>query len=157
MWEITNVRQIWGQMHEYQVHYGKLFSIVGVIYVRWSETNPNELIFSKIYSSLDGEVTRSVCMILEARQRARAAFTRAQTVSGRVHLFSRLLREFLLGWIIKWVRPGAMHTVYYLIFPAETSRVLILGVLDGLLCNLCPVQQSRDILQGYRREANITR
>lgn len=97
-------------MQEYGVNYAKLFSISGVIYVRRSEKNPNELIFSKTYTSLDGEVTRSLCMILEARERATVESARAQTIPGRLDLFSRLVRAFVFGWITKWVRQGiAMH------------------------------------------------
>jgi hypothetical protein len=88
-------------MHEYKVHYGKIFSIFGVIYVWRSETNPNELIFSKIHISLDGEVTHSLCMILEALKRAQAAFAGVQTIPGRLHLFSRLFRDLVFGWIFK--------------------------------------------------------
>ncbi|KAJ7204046.1 hypothetical protein GGX14DRAFT_398355 [Mycena pura] len=94
--------QIWGQMQEYGVNYAKLFSISGVIYVRRSEKNPNELILSKTYTSLDGEVTRSLCMILEARERAKVESARAQTISGRLDLFSRRVRAFVFGWITKW-------------------------------------------------------
>ncbi|KAJ7077079.1 hypothetical protein C8R44DRAFT_826498 [Mycena epipterygia] len=133
--------QLWGQMHEYKVHYGKIFSIFGVIYVRRSETNPNELIFSKIYTSLDGEVTHSLCMILEARKRAQAAFARAQTIPGRLHLFSRLLRDFVFGWIIKWKLLASLFWGYW----TDSCAIYVLFNNRAIFF--------RDI----SREANITR
>ncbi|KAJ7865192.1 hypothetical protein B0H13DRAFT_2353119 [Mycena leptocephala] len=132
---------LWGQMHEYKVHYGKVFSILGVIYVRRSETNPNELIFSKIYTSLDGEVTHSLCMILEARKRAQAAFARAQTIPGRLHLFSRLLRDFVFGWIIKWKLLASLFWWYW----TDSCAIYVLFNNRAIFF--------RDI----SREANITR
>ncbi|KAJ6464235.1 hypothetical protein DFH09DRAFT_1382240, partial [Mycena vulgaris] len=81
--------QIWGQMHEYKVHYGKIFSIG------------------------DGEVTRSLCMILEARKRAQVAFARARTIPGRLDLFSRLVRAFVLGWITKWKLLASLFWGYW--------------------------------------------
>jgi hypothetical protein len=129
-------------MHEYQVHYGKVFSIGGVIYVRRGETNNDELVFSRTYPSLDGEVTRSLCMFLEARRRARVAFEHAHTVSGRLDSFSRLVGAFVLGWMTRWVRrSNAKHTRPLLDrFPLETPRVLILAVLEEFLRNLCSAQ-----------------
>ncbi|KAF8146130.1 hypothetical protein K438DRAFT_1870417 [Mycena galopus ATCC 62051] len=105
--------QVWGQMEEYNVNYAKIFSIHGVIHVRRSDARRDELIFSRTYTCLDGEVTRSVCLILEARDRNRAEMDRLRTVAGRLDLSSQLVRAFVRGWITKWKLLAALFWGYW--------------------------------------------
>ncbi|KAF7334847.1 hypothetical protein MSAN_02361000 [Mycena sanguinolenta] len=105
--------QVWGQMEAYHVNYAKVFSVHGVIHIRRSETRRDELIFSRTYTCLDGEVTRSVCLILEARERNIAEAQRLQTLGGRLDLSSQLVRAFVLGCITKWKLLAALFWGYW--------------------------------------------
>ncbi|KAF7335838.1 hypothetical protein MSAN_02330000 [Mycena sanguinolenta] len=105
--------QVWGQMEAYHVNYAKIFSIYGGIHIRRSETRRDELIFSRTYTCLDGEVTRSVCLILEARKRNIAEAQSLQTLGGRLDLSSQLVRAFVFGCITKWKLLAALFWGYW--------------------------------------------
>ncbi|KAJ7212503.1 hypothetical protein GGX14DRAFT_393406 [Mycena pura] len=57
--------QIWGQMLTYHAYFAKVFSPIGVLYIR-RELNSNELVASRLYDNLDGELwtgTRGVYIV----------------------------------------------------------------------------------------------
>ncbi|KAJ6521877.1 hypothetical protein B0H19DRAFT_1086328 [Mycena capillaripes] len=90
--------QLWGQMYEYNVDYAKLFSPAGVIYVRRSAPGSKSLIFSQTYINLDGDVERSACLILHAREQATQALALA---------FRALARSW--DWISQWLIAWILH------------------------------------------------
>ncbi|KAJ7105375.1 hypothetical protein FB45DRAFT_904863 [Roridomyces roridus] len=57
--------QIHVQMHIYRVFYAKLFSPVGVVYVR-RDSRENRLVFSRVYHNLNGDVRRTACLLIQA-------------------------------------------------------------------------------------------
>ncbi|KAJ6484554.1 hypothetical protein DFH09DRAFT_397652 [Mycena vulgaris] len=94
--------QIWGQIEEYQVNFGKVFSPAGVTYVR-RQPDSDELFFSQIYTTLNQEVTRTTCLILEAREQAERPRLQEKTVAGRAIVWLRRnLWTIVLPWLINW-------------------------------------------------------
>ncbi|KAJ7076795.1 hypothetical protein C8R44DRAFT_328218 [Mycena epipterygia] len=85
-------RQLWGQMHQYEVNFVKLFSPAGVVYVRRDHLLSKTLVLSKTYRSLDGDVARTVCIVLEAREKAE-------------HISTLTLRAVVRceDWISQWL------------------------------------------------------
>ncbi|KAJ7307870.1 hypothetical protein DFH08DRAFT_823955 [Mycena albidolilacea] len=88
--------QIWGQMEEYQVNYAKIFSATGVLYV-WQHPWSDELFFSKIYDTLNGEVERTACLILEALAEATRRANQPQSLAKTV---INWLPRRVLSWMI---------------------------------------------------------
>ncbi|KAJ7122301.1 hypothetical protein C8R44DRAFT_852967 [Mycena epipterygia] len=95
--------QLWGQMYQYEVNFVKLFSPAGVVYVRRDNLQSKTLSLSKTYRDLDGDVERTVCIILAAREQAQHLSTLALCAVVRCQdWISPWMFSFLL-WI-SWYR-----------------------------------------------------
>jgi tRNA A-37 threonylcarbamoyl transferase component Bud32 len=88
-------------MHKHKVFYAKLFSPVGVIYIR-RDAGARFLQFSKVYRELDGEVHRTACLIIEALNHPDGVhLTPVLSVSG---LSARLSTTWPVRAISAWIR-----------------------------------------------------
>ncbi|KAK7041361.1 hypothetical protein R3P38DRAFT_3453826, partial [Favolaschia claudopus] len=88
--------QIWGQMVTYDAYFAKVFSPIGVLYIQ-RQSNSDELLVSRLYDNLDGEVSRTLNLILEACEQGDRIATQALTIPGRVNRIHRLVHDFILN------------------------------------------------------------
>ncbi|KAJ6529586.1 hypothetical protein B0H10DRAFT_241450 [Mycena sp. CBHHK59/15] len=88
-------------MEEYRVDFAKIFSPIGVTYIR-REPGSDELSCSKTYTSMNGEVTRTTCLILEAREQAELPRPQASFAEKVTRELPRKLRDILATWAINW-------------------------------------------------------
>ncbi|KAJ7263259.1 hypothetical protein B0H12DRAFT_1103955 [Mycena haematopus] len=98
--------QINAQMHTYKVFYAKLFSPSGVMYVR-RDAGSRLLQFSQVYHTLDGEVRRTACLIIEALNHPMGILlTPALSLSG---LSTRLSTTWSTCAVSAWIRRWALQ------------------------------------------------
>jgi hypothetical protein len=72
----------------YDAYFAKVFSPIGVLYIR-RQLDSNELVVSRLYDNLDGEVSRTLCLILDACEQGDQRAAHALTIPGRLARFSR--------------------------------------------------------------------
>ncbi|KAJ6550479.1 hypothetical protein DFH09DRAFT_1501527 [Mycena vulgaris] len=129
--------QIWGQMEEYKVDFGNIFSPTGVTYVR-RQPDSDELFFSQIYTTLNQEVRCTTCLILEAREQAERPRPQAKTVAGTVvGWLRRNLWAIVIPWLINWKLRASLLWNYlrglngiYILY----HRTTFFGVVRDSVC-----------------------
>ncbi|KAJ7440529.1 hypothetical protein B0H11DRAFT_2099439 [Mycena galericulata] len=103
--------QMWGQMEEYEVDFGKIFSPSGVTYIR-REPGSDELSFSRVYTSMNQEVTRTACLILEARDKTERPRSQAGFAEKVTRQLPRKLWDILATWVINWTLRASLMWKY---------------------------------------------
>jgi hypothetical protein len=114
-------------MEEYQVNYAKIFSATGVLYV-WQHPWSDELFFSKIYDTLNGEVERTACLILEALAEATRRANQPQSLAKTV---INWLPRRVLSWMIDLVQLCSNCIYPTNCWFLETASLIALEILLG--------------------------
>ncbi|KAJ7693289.1 hypothetical protein B0H14DRAFT_2651428 [Mycena olivaceomarginata] len=109
---------LWGQFSQYRVNYVKLFSPAGVLYVRRKNVTSNTLVLSRKYDDLDGDVERTVCIILAACEQEEQLSTMA------LHAMVRC-QDWISTWILSfllWILWYRQTRGVYILFGQDVSE-----------------------------------
>ncbi|KAJ7327929.1 hypothetical protein DFH08DRAFT_816095 [Mycena albidolilacea] len=115
---------LWGQFSQYRVNYVKLFSPAGVLYVRRKNVTSNTLVLSRKYDDLDGDVERTVCIILAACEQEEQLSTMALHAMVRCQdWISTWILSFLL-WILWYRQTRGVYILFgqYDVFFRDVSE-----------------------------------
>ncbi|KAJ7212496.1 kinase-like domain-containing protein [Mycena pura] len=111
--------QLWTQMQTWNVLVGKFSTAIGVLYVR-RRGSSGQLECSRLYNSLDGDVTRTTCVILEAETLAEEEAARLASLGAAtlyVETWRRLCSWATIAWlycVLLWKAFCGRRGVYVL-------------------------------------------